>query len=200
MGAQTKATARVTKKGTTLVVEAIRTPDINELIAGEIDMDKIMKSVQAKAQARAQAMEKSGDTSLQQQLRFIQLRAEGMSFAKIAQELNISKPTLLKWHVEMTKEIQQARFYAIEAVVEEYKLRKQHRIQELAALLTKAQAELQKRDFSELSTSDLLKVVERLEEKLLKEIQSVSCETGETKEILLEDHFKQEVRMHIEGF
>ena len=37
--------------------------------------------------------------------KFIQLRAKGLSFDKIAKQIKISKPTLLKWSEEFEKEI-----------------------------------------------------------------------------------------------
>lgn len=194
MGTQTKATTRISKRGKSIVVESTRTPDINELLAGNIDVDKVIGLVQSKAKQ----LEKNAAPLLEQQGQFIQLRAEGLSFAKIAKQLNVSKPTLLKWQVELSKEVHQARFFAIETLVEEYKLRKQHRIQGIAVMLQKAQKELDKRDFAELSTSDLFKLVKRLEEKLAKEINSVSCETGEVKNIFEEDHFTQGIRMYID--
>lgn len=36
---------------------------------------------------------------------FIRLRAEGYSFAKISQQINVSKPTLIKWSRQYAKEI-----------------------------------------------------------------------------------------------
>ena len=40
-----------------------------------------------------------------QKEKFIQLRAEGNSFDKISDILNISKPTLINWNIDFSKEI-----------------------------------------------------------------------------------------------
>lgn len=201
MTTDTKATTRISKRGKSLVVESTRRPtikDVQDLFTENVERNNLMESLNESLKAKTKSIAKNGEKPLQQRGQFIQLRAEGLSFAKIAKKLKVSKPTLLKWQVELAKEIQQARFFAIESLVEEYKLRKQHRIQQLAIVLNKAEQELLKRDFSELSTADLLKVVERLEGKLSKELQSVSCATGETTSVFEEDHFTQEVRIHVD--
>ena len=41
--------------------------------------------------------------------RFIELRAEGRSYADIAAALNVSKPTLIAWGKELQKEVGNAR-------------------------------------------------------------------------------------------
>lgn len=42
---------------------------------------------------------------MQNKENFIRLRAEGFSFDKIAAEMGISKPTLIKWNQEFSKEV-----------------------------------------------------------------------------------------------
>ena len=40
---------------------------------------------------------------LEKQQRFVFLRAEGWSFARIVEELNVSKPTLINWSRKLVK-------------------------------------------------------------------------------------------------
>ena len=37
--------------------------------------------------------------------KFVELRAQGLSFKKIADEIQVSKPILIKWNSEFNKEI-----------------------------------------------------------------------------------------------
>ena len=39
--------------------------------------------------------------------RFVELRAAGWSYARIAAELNVSKPTLLQWHRSLQADIEE---------------------------------------------------------------------------------------------
>src|SRR4051812_40751110 len=50
--------------------------------------------------------------------RFIQLRASGWSFARIASEINVSKPTLIQWSRTYQFEIQNLRAVETEALAE----------------------------------------------------------------------------------
>jgi len=50
--------------------------------------------------------------------RFIHLRAQGLSFARIATELNVSKPTLINWGRQFQFEIQNLRSVETEALAE----------------------------------------------------------------------------------
>ena len=50
------------------------------------------------------------------QQRFVQLRSQGCSFARIADELNVSKPTLIKWSRKFQYEIQNLRAVELEAL------------------------------------------------------------------------------------
>jgi transposase len=43
--------------------------------------------------------------------KFIELRARGLSFSKIAEEIGVSKPILIKWNSELRKEMQTRNFW-----------------------------------------------------------------------------------------
>ena len=43
--------------------------------------------------------------------KFIELRAQGFSFDKIAEEIGTSKPTLLKWSSQYGRELEQAQYF-----------------------------------------------------------------------------------------
>ena len=49
--------------------------------------------------------------------KFIELRASGLSFDKIASMLNISKPVLISWSVEFQKEIKNLEYFRYQAIL-----------------------------------------------------------------------------------
>lgn len=57
---------------------------------------------------------------LQCKEKFIQLRAQGLSFDKISKETGISKPTLIKWNQEYSKEVSNLIFFYSENLIEEF--------------------------------------------------------------------------------
>ena len=110
---------------------------------------------------------------------FIQLRAQGLSYDKIATELNISKPTLIKWSEECRSEIANLRYFEIESLITQYGLVKKAKIDSLAQLLNKAMQEMKQRSFEDLSTKELLTTIFQLDEKIRGELSVIRFLTGE---------------------
>ena len=111
--------------------------------------------------------------------KFIELRANGNSYDKISQELAISKPTLIKWGREYHREIANRLFLDNEALLSEYGLRKKARIESLAVVLHNAIEELKSRPLEDLSTKDLLSVIQQLDAKMRQEVAPLQYYTGE---------------------
>lgn len=88
--------------------------------------------------------------------RFIELRAEGRSYADIAVALDKSKPTLIAWSRKLSVEIQNARNLRLDALFERFAIAKEKRVEVFGKRLEAILAELDKRDLSELKTADLL--------------------------------------------
>ena len=111
--------------------------------------------------------------TLEEQEKFIQLRAQGMSFDKISKELNVSKPVLLKWNGEFLDRIKEAQFYELENIVEKYSLMRAKRFEVHSKLLNSALKELQERaennKLKTLSTEKLFQLVEELEQRIEKD-------------------------------
>jgi predicted RND superfamily exporter protein len=111
--------------------------------------------------------------TIQEKERFIQLRARGLSFDKIAEELQVSKPTLLKWSGEFYEEIKEAEFQEFDSLLNEYQVHRNNRFKQNCKLLNACYEELEnkleKKDLSKLSVPELQKLVSILEEKLDKE-------------------------------
>lgn len=116
--------------------------------------------------------------------RFIELRAKGYSFDRISDEINVSKPTLIKWHSEFEKEIVNLRYIQLEGLLERYGLVKQKKIEALAEVVERTMEEFRNRDLSRESLRHLIDLA-RMAEKLLKEeMEGITYYTGETKDIL----------------
>lgn len=89
---------------------------------------------------------------------FIERRAQGWSFDRIAGELNVSKQTLIDWSREFEIEISNLRAIELEALQEKYFLTKQKRLELFGIRLDAITKELDKRDFNNVSTEKLLEI------------------------------------------
>lgn len=129
---------------------------------------------------------------LQTREKFIHLRSQGYSFEKISKEINVSKPTLIKWDQEYSKEIANLIFFNSENLIEEFRLLKIHKIEALAYTLKRVLEELSKRNFENIGTKDLLAMAFSLESKLKEFVAGVECCTGITESFFQEEKFLKE--------
>ncbi|MDB2613618.1 helix-turn-helix domain-containing protein [Chlamydiales bacterium] len=128
----------------------------------------------------------------QEKRRFVELRALGISYDKISSELNISKPTLLSWNKEFSKEIANLVFLEFEEMLSHHKLVKKARLETFSHILEKAMSELKERSFETLRAKDLLAVILTLEGKIQQELQNVQYYTGNYKQAFDFDDFGNE--------
>ena len=125
--------------------------------------------------------------------RFIELRAKGYSFDKIAKELGKAKQTLLDWSRDLDQEIAQAKALELDSLYEAYSLYKEARLKTLGEILSKLKKEVDKRDLIDLPTDRLLDLFLKYEgvvkESLIEPVFKSSREIEEEKEdrLLLED-------------
>jgi len=110
------------------------------------------------------ALLSEGRTALK--TRFIELRAKGLSYARIARELKVAKGTLASWNQELSEEIASLKAVQLEELYEKYYLVRAGRIELIGSQMKKLVKELQKRDFAEISTEKLLDLVLRYFETL----------------------------------
>ncbi len=117
--------------------------------------------------------------NIEQQARFIELRGKGMSFQKIAEEIGVSKPTLIKWNGELLKQVKEAQYMELENLVEQYGLFRKERFEVYCKALNSALKEFQERaergELKDIPTDKLLNLVEQLEKRV---------ERDTTKELL----------------
>ncbi len=97
---------------------------------------------------------------------FIELRVRGRSFARIAEELQVSKRTLIEWGRRFRFEIQNARVVEREALREQFIATEEELVRRLGEQLKCVEVELAKRDIAELSTPRLFTLAESLRRQI----------------------------------
>jgi orotate phosphoribosyltransferase-like protein len=63
--------------------------------------------------------------SMESKNKFIEMRAEGCTFAKIAEELNISYNTAVNWSREFSDNISAAKAFKNEELIEKFRMTKE---------------------------------------------------------------------------
>ncbi len=86
---------------------------------------------------------------------FVELRAKGMSFAKISEQIGVSKPTLIGWSRELELEVSNLKAIEMEALYEEHRLNKEARIKRLSNQLNRLETEIESRNLADVPTSKL---------------------------------------------
>ena len=87
--------------------------------------------------------------------KFVELRAKGLSFDRIAAELKVSKQSLINWARELENEISNLKKVELEALQEKYFMLKSQRIELFGEKLKSLKDELDKRNLSDLPTDKL---------------------------------------------
>jgi len=90
---------------------------------------------------------------------FIELRARGLSFDKIARRLKVCKQTLIDWGRDLEEEIANLKAVELEALYEKYFLLKESRIKTFGELLGRINKELETRNLSDIPTDKLLDIM-----------------------------------------
>ena len=102
--------------------------------------------------------------------RFIELRAKGWSFERIAKKIGKAKQTLIDWSKELQDEIANRKALELEALYETYYLLKEAKIKKYGAILSKITNELESREFNNVPTGRLLELYLLYSERLSQEI------------------------------
>jgi hypothetical protein len=118
--------------------------------------------------------------------RFIELRAKGWSFDKIAKEIGKAKQTLIDWSKELEDEIANLKALELEALYEKHYLLKENRIETFGEMLTKIKTEVESRDLSDVPTDKLLdlflKYNSQVKEEIVEPIYKSSKEITEERQ------------------
>ena len=89
----------------------------------------------------------------------VELRAAGIPYSKIAEELQTSKQTLITWSQSLHRQIHNLKAIEFEAICQKYLVAREARVRIFGEILEKAVEEFRKRDLSLLSTEKLLDVL-----------------------------------------
>ncbi|MHB8771296.1 MAG: helix-turn-helix domain-containing protein [Syntrophales bacterium] len=112
----------------------------------------------------------------QEKERFIELRAEGRSYADIAAALKVSKPTLIAWGKELQRDIGNARTLRMDELFEKYAVAKAKRVEVFGTHLNAILAELSTRNLASIATSSLLTLALKYGEFMKDESEPLSLQ------------------------
>lgn len=132
------------------------------------------------------ALDAVGDDAGKVELKskFVELRAKGHSYAKIAKQLKVAKSTLANWNQELEEDIASLKAMELEALQEQYYLLKEGRIRFLGEQIKAIQEELKRRDLSKVSTEKLLELQLRYYDDHKKDfVESRPLSDGEKAEL-----------------
>jgi transcriptional regulator with XRE-family HTH domain len=101
--------------------------------------------------------------------KFIELRAQGWSFVRIAAELGVAKSTLTEWSRKFRFEIQNRRALVLDDLLDGVLGTVQSRVAGLAEKLTRVEQELRQRGLAEVSTSQLYSLAASLRRQIERE-------------------------------
>lgn len=126
--------------------------------------------------------------------KFIELRAKGYSFDKIAKELGKAKQTLIDWSKDLEDEIANRKALEIEAIYEKYYLLKENRLQTFGGMLTKIKDEVERRDLSDVPTDKLLDLFLKYSNQIKDEVVETKFKTStEIKEERMDKDLLEEL-------
>mgnify|MGYP000972054652 FL=1 len=108
-----------------------------------------------------------------QRMAFVMQRAQGKSFDKIADDLGITKQTLIKWQGELFAQIREQEFYEIQLITEAYAVTRRQRFDATAKTLGAVLAELARRvdtdQLADMATDKLVNLALVLEKRLMQD-------------------------------
>lgn len=118
----------------------------------------------------------------QTKLQIITLRAEGLSYARIAEEAKVSKQTAVDVVGESQDQVATLHAIQMEALFESQRVNLRGRIEQLSALQRRLLEEIERRDLSELSTDKLITLYLNTTKNLKEEVFTPKMETSKEQE------------------
>ncbi len=116
------------------------------------------------------------------QAKFIVLRGQGKTFAAIAEELSVSRGTLVNWSRKFRFELQNLRAIHMEELRNKALSTTEDRVNALAGELQRVEEEIKKRDYSDVPTPRLLAMAESLRRQIMRETGTIQF-TSPTREM-----------------
>ena len=122
--------------------------------------------------------------------RFIELRAQGWTYARLMAELEVSKPTLIAWSHKHQFQIQNLKAIELEALGEKWLASATDRVNALGEQLRRVEAELATRQPSALTTPQLYALARHLRRQIEQITGSLNFTTP-VSEIPADDYHDQ---------
>ena len=110
--------------------------------------------------------------SMEVKEQFIKLRAKGMSYDKIAAEINVTKPTLIGWAREFKKELCAAEYVRAIELMERSYLTRAAALEKSAIELERVENAIVKKDFSNEKLPTLLSRRSEIEKDMTNMVHS----------------------------
>ncbi len=110
--------------------------------------------------------------------KFIELRSQGVSFSRIAQQLGVAKSTLIPWSRQHQHLIQNLRAIEWEEFVGRTLASKHERLKALSEQLRRLDTELAQRDLASVPTARLQSMAEQLRRRLDRECGTTLFSAG----------------------
>jgi len=123
----------------------------------DIESEENNKALAVRGETGIRPLSEAGEAGkMEIKSQFVELRAKGWSYLKIARKLKVSKNTLANWGAELEGEIASLKAMELEALYERSYMSKEARIRLLGSQLKEIQDELKKRGLEDVSTEKLL--------------------------------------------
>lgn len=106
--------------------------------------------------------------------KFVELRAQGISYSEISKQLKVSKPTLIEWAKQLEMEIDNLKAMHLDEIFSKYFVSKALRIELFGKTLEAIRNELATRDLKDVSTDKLMEMLLKFSGKLRDEEVSLS--------------------------
>lgn len=108
--------------------------------------------------------------------RFIELRASGRSFAKIAEELGIDRKTAIRWGGELKADVAEAVKIHRDGLREKFRMAEEARLERLSFILAKLEKRLEGETFEGVSAERALRLFLEIETRLGREFDGSRCD------------------------
>lgn len=124
--------------------------------------------------------------------KFIELRAEGISFDKISQRIGVTKATLLEWSRKYADEINEFKLIRYENILHKYQFTQKEKVERLAKELSIAWAFYESKSYDNIPKSKLIAIIMKMEQRLaeitepVKNLKNIKKEEDRKKEPGLE--------------
>lgn len=113
-------------------------------------------------------------TETEKKTKFIQLRAEGQSYSKIAAAIDISKSTCTRWNKELKAELEKRESETLQQLYNQYGATRYARIKATGETLNKIEKAIASKDFDSVPLEKLLQLKLKYIEALKAEYQPIT--------------------------